>query len=300
MTKDFTLDKLMMVGINYKKTPLEIRERVSFTLNNIEDAYQKIKQDNVLKEAVIISTCNRSEICAVVNNSKEDKEYLTGFYSDFFNIKDIELNEHIVFRSKEDLIKYLFEGTCGFHSMVLGEDQVLGQIKESYKTSIKCKASGKILSRLFLDSVAVAKKVKALTGISKNPVSVSTIGVKLIERKLTDISTKTALVIGLSEMNRITIQNLITRDIKTIYVTNRTRRRCQDFSKQFPDIIQLDFKDRYNIIGDVDIIVSCTAAPHNIITKDKFLEYYKNQPLCVLDLAIPRDIDPDIGNIDGV
>lgn len=300
MTKNFVLEQLIMVGFDHKHTPLEIRETVSFTIYNTDKAYEKFKKDNKVSEVVILSTCNRSELYAVVKDYNEGEEYLKHFFADFFNVDYTNIEEYLVSRSKKTLIKHLFEVACGFQSLVLGEDQVLGQVKESYKTAIKCNAAGKILSRLFLDCITSAKKIKALTGISRNSLSVSAIGVRLIEQKLVNLTNKNALVIGLGEMSRITVQNLLAKQIGKIYVTNRTRRRITDFAKSFPDVIQIDFKNRYEIIGDVDIIVSCTAAPHSIIRNEKFLQYYTDRPLCILDLAIPRDIDPNIGKLNAV
>jgi glutamyl-tRNA reductase len=153
---------------------------------------------------------------------------------------------------------------------------------------------------LFIDSITAAKKIKALTGISENPVSVSSISIKFLEQRLNIFSDKKALVIGLGEMSRIAVKNLLSRNISKLFVTNRTRRKLTDFAGEFPDIIEVDFKDRYKFIDEVDIIISCTAAPHFVIFKDKFEKYYKNQPLYILDLAIPRDIDPEIQKILGI
>lgn len=300
MNTDLTPEKIVMIGIDHKNCPLEIREKVAFTLYNIDDAYKKLIEDNVLLEAIIISTCNRSELYSLTSDNERVKTYLLQFYKDFFNLNVVDIESYTKVRKGRKAIKHLFEVSCGFQSMVLGEDQVLGQVKASYKSAMKHKTAGKVLSRLFIDSITTAKHIKCLTGISENPLSVSSIGVKLIEQQLKTLKNKSALVIGLGEMSKITIQNLILREIGHIYVTNRTRRRCKDFTKIFPDIKQIDFNDRYSMIGNVDIIVSCTAAPHYVLTKNKFEKYYINQDLCILDLAIPRDVHPDITQIKGV
>jgi glutamyl-tRNA reductase len=300
MNNELTPDKIVMIGIDHKHCPLEIREKVSFTLYNIDGAYKKLIDDNVLLEAVIVSTCNRSEIYALFNGKENARGYLLAYYKDFFDLNDIDIELYTKIRKGKKAINHLFEVTCGFQSMVLGEDQVLGQVKESYKTAMMHKTAGKILSRLFIDSITAAKRIKCLTGISENPLSVSSIGVKLIEQQLKSLKNKSALVIGLGEMSRITIQNLLLRDVGKIFVTNRTRRRCRDFAKAFPGIKQIDFNDRYSMVGNVDIIVSCTAAPHYVLTKNKFEQYYMKQGICILDLAIPRDVHPDISQIESV
>ncbi|HBH18098.1 MAG TPA: glutamyl-tRNA reductase, partial [Cyanobacteria bacterium UBA9579] len=153
-----------MTGVDHKRCPLEIREKVSFTHINIDAAYNKLKQDNNVREVVILSTCNRSEIYAVVDDPDSGKEYLTGFYSDFFSVDNQEIQDYIIDRSGEKLVKHLFEVACGFQSLVLGEDQILGQVKDSYYTALENEASGKFLNRLFIDSITSAKKIKTLTG----------------------------------------------------------------------------------------------------------------------------------------
>lgn len=297
MSKNSILKQLAMIGLDYKQSPVEIREKVSFSASNVERAYEKLKQDGIIKECIIISTCNRSELYAVLNNPEEDINYLKSFYAKFFKISEKKLKDYLVLRTKENMVKHIFEVSCGFKSLVLGEDQVLGQVKESYKTAIKHKSSGKILNRLFLDSITTAKKIKTSTGISCNSLSISAIGVKLIEQKLGNLQGKSALIIGLGEMSKISIKNLLEKGTDKIYVTNRTTRKIIDFAKEFPQITQIDFKNRYNIIPQVDIIVSCTAAPHFVLHKEKFDEHYNDKPLCLLDLAVPRDIEPQIQDI---
>lgn len=300
MSENFCLDQLIMTGFDYKNSPLEIREKVAFTFQNIGNAYKKLKQDGKVIEVVIVSTCNRSEIFAIANDPQEGKKYLESFYSEFFDINKDEINKYIIIREQTEVIRHIFEVACGFQSMVLGEDQILGQIKDSYEVALNHNSTGKILNRLFIESITSAKKIKSVTGISENALSVSSIGVKLIEQELTGIVGKKALVIGLGEMSRIAVQNMLEKQIGKIYVTNRTRRKVEDFAREFPGISEIDFKNRYEIMGDVDIIISCTAAPHYVVVKDKFLEHYKNQFLCMLDLAIPRDIEPEIQEIDNV
>lgn len=316
MTKDFFLDQLIMTGFDYKNSPVEIREKVSFTRDNIEKAYKKLKLEGKVKEAVILSTCNRSEIYVVIDGyelchcvnrhsrchcvNSESEKYLKNFYAEFFNIDKSILNDYIIFRSSNTTITHIFEVACGFQSMVLGEDQILGQVKYSYEKALEHDSTGKVLNQLFIDSITTAKKIKALTGISENPLSLSYIGIKLIEQKLNCLEGKKALVIGLGKMSRISVQNMLDKQMRKIYVTNRTRRKITDFTKEFSGIEELDFKNRYEAIENVDIIISCTAAPHFILNKEKFVQYYKNKPLYILDLAIPRDIDPSIQDIKGV
>lgn len=301
MPKKFNLENLIMTGVDYKACPVETREKLAFTQFNIGNAYEKIKQDGYISEVVILSTCNRSEIYTVCKNPEEAISYLKKFYSEFFGVTGDKISEYIVVRMHKDVIRHIFEVTLGFQSMVLGEDQILGQVKDSYDAALKNDATGKILNRLFIESITSAKKIKAMTGISENSISVSSIGIKLIEQKLNCLCGKNALVVGLGEMSQIAVKNMLKKGINKLYVTNRTRRKVTDFAKDHPGIIEIDFKDRYNVIGDVDIIVSCTSAPHSVINKQKFTVFHrKSKPIYILDLAIPRDVDPEIANAVGV
>lgn len=294
MKDQCNLKQLVMIGFDYNKTPINIREKVSFTPKSVEKAYELLKINSNVKESIILSTCNRSEIYTVLEFGIDNANCLKNFYSEFFGIDKHLLNEYIEVRQSEDLVKHIFEVACGFKSLVIGEDQILGQVKDAYGLAIKWHSSGKILNKLFLNAITTAKKIKTATGISKNSLSISSIGVKLLEQKLEKLSDKKALIVGLGEMSKISIKNLLDKNIEKIFVTNRTSTKMKDFTCEFPDIVQVDFKDRYKFIKDVDIIISCTAAPHFVMHYDIFREYYTGKPIYILDLAVPRDVEPDI------
>ncbi len=298
--ENFSIDKLIMFGFDYKKSPIEIREKVAFTNDNLETAYKKLLFDAKLKEFSVLSTCNRSEIYAIVDDAKSGEEYLKDFYSEFFNIEKEKLADYISVRRGKSCVQHIFEVTCGFQSLVFGEDQILGQVKDCYLKSLEYDSSGKILNRLFVESISTAKKVKTQTDICKNLVSISSIGIKLLEKNLGCIADKTALLIGVGKMTRIAIQNLISRQIRQIYLANRTRKRAETLAQEYNEIICVDFKDRYKFIENVDIVISSTGASNYVLQLNKFKESYRNTPLYVLDIAMPRDVDPQIDTIPGV
>ncbi len=291
---------LIMVGINYKENPLPVREQVVFTPSRIERAYSQLKGERILKEAVILSTCNRSEIYGIVDDIEEGIVYLKEFYQRFFSLPQSAIK--LVFRTDQEreVVQYVFEVASGFQSMILGEDQILGQVKNAYETSLAWRAGGVFLNKLFLYAITTAKSIKTATGISENPLSSAAIGIKLMEQHIKDLEDKKVLVIGLGEMSRVAIHHLRYRDVKGIYVTNRTRTKMVDFAAQYPEIIQIDFTERYEKMNEVDIIISCTSAPHFVVYKETFLQYYKGQELWILDLSVPRDVEPSIGNIEAI
>lgn len=300
MTDNFNINQLIVIGFDYKQSPIELREKVCFSRNNTAKAYKLLKNDDEILESIILSTCNRSEIYAVVKNTAIGKENIIKFYEEFFNINKTELKKFIIFRFGENAVRHIFEVASGFQSLVFGENQIIGQVKDSYENAIKIDSTGKILNRLFLNSITTAKKIKSLVGLSENNVSIGSIGVKLIENELKDLSNKSVLIVGFGEMSRIVIKNIMKKNVKNIFVTNRTKRKINDFAKDFPSIIEIDFDDRYKTIEVIDVIISCTSAPHYVIRKEKFLEHYTYRPLLVLDLAVPRDIEASINEISGI
>lgn len=290
---------LVMAGIDYKHSTLETREKVNFTSSAIKKAFERIKCEGILNEAIILSTCNRSEIYGILEK-ENGEEYLRSFYSSFFDIDIEEINDNVVCRSGFQVINHLFQVTNGFKSMVLGEDQILGQVKNAYNEALKNKGSGKILNRLFLSAITNAKKIKTVTSISQISVSVSSIGIKLINRHFGSLKDKKVLVVGLGKMSKISIKYLLSAGVEKIYITNRTKNKIMDMEVIADNIEGIDFEDKYRVVKDVDIIISSTSAPHFVIHKKEFIDNYNGKSICILDLAVPRDVEPDIAAIDGV
>lgn len=289
----------VMAGIDYENSSVEIREKVNFTASAVKRAYEKIKAEGILKEAVILSTCNRSEIYAVIDDSK-NHGYIKKFYSSFFGIASEEIEDNIVCRNGLEAIQHLFEVTNGFKSMVLGEDQILGQVKSAYQQALSNNSGGKLINKLFLSAITNAKKVKTKTGISNRAVSVSSIGIKLLTKHFGSLKGKCALIVGLGKMSKLAIDYLLSEGIEKIIITNRTKKKAIDFKCYSPNIDYIDFEERYSVIKNIDIIISSTSAPHFVIHNSEFIKNYYGKPICILDLAVPRDVEPEISKIDGV
>lgn len=289
---------LTLVGIDYENSSLAIREKVSFKPSDIKKAYEKIKKDGILSEAVIISTCNRSEIYGVAE-VEEGVEYTKAFYSDFFNIDPVIIEKNLVCRKNFDVIYHLFQVANGFKSMVLGEDQILGQVKNAYNEALSNGATSKTLNKLFLNAITNAKRVKTATSLTNTPISVSSIGIKLIHEHVKSFKGKKALVIGLGKMSKLALQYLLSEGTEKIYVTNRTRTKILDVEGISDKIQGVDFKEKHKAIKEVDIIISSTSAPHFVLHKEEVLKNIVGD-ICMLDLAVPRDIEPSIKDIKGV
>ncbi|WP_432401684.1 glutamyl-tRNA reductase [Wukongibacter sp. M2B1] len=292
---------IIVVGLNYKKTPIHIREKVSFTKSKKEKAYEKISKNHYIKEFVIVSTCNRSEIIAVASDIDKGIGELKRFYKTFFELEDTSIESYFIFLCSDDAVKHVFNVAAGLDSLVIGEDQILGQLRDAHMYSLKKKLTGTVLNKLFRESITTAKKIKRETRISEKSLSISTIAVKFIEKRFTDLNDKKVLVIGVGKMSRIAIENLIYKGVKEIYVTNRTKGHAIDLSKRYDEVGIIDFKDRYRMLSTVDIVISSTSAPHFVLRKEEFEEHYdKKNDLCIIDIALPRDVDPEIDKISGV
>jgi len=288
--------KVVVISINFDNTDLDIREKVHFTGKKKLACYDFIKENKILSETIILSTCNRSEIYGVLEDEDKLQDFLKIFET-IFNLLPEEIENNIELKEGDQAIRHIFEVTGGFKSMVIGEDQILGQVKDAYFEALEVNSSGKSLNKLFLGAITFGKKFRSCSGISNIPTSVSSIGVKLLKQKLKTLQGKKALVIGLGEMNKIIMKYLLNESMEKIYITNRTS-RGPEFNLNGVELIP--FPDRYKVMNEVDIIISCTSAPHFVVKSEEFNRNFKGKEMCILDLAMPRDVEPTIAKISGV
>ena len=290
------MSKIVVASINFDTSSLNIREKVHFTGKKKLACYDFIKENEILSETIILSTCNRSEIYGVI----EDDDKLQDFFKIFetiFHLVPEEIEKNIEIKEGDEAIRHIFEVAGGFKSMVIGEDQILGQVKDAYFEALEIYSSGKYLNKLFLCAIAFGKKFRSCSGISNIPTSVGSIGVKLLKNKLKTLKGKKALVIGLGEMNKIIMKYLLNESMDKIYIANRTLRECDSFTTE---VELIAFEDRYKVMDQVDIIISCTSAPHFVIKDEEFNKNFKGKEMYILDLAMPRDIEPTIAENLGV
>lgn len=293
--------EIVVVGINYKNTPLQIREKVAFSKSDLARAYGQLANNHYAKEIAILSTCNRSEITAVVTDIEKGVQALKSFYYRFFGLKEGTLEEYFFVNVSDEAVKHVFYLAAGLESLVLGEDQILGQVRDAHNFAHEQGSTGTILNKLYREAVTTAKKIKRETAISEHSLSISSIAVKFIEQIFEDLRHKKVLVIGVGKMSRIAIENLMAKGVQEIYVTNRTKGHAIDLSKRYPEVGVIDFHDRYKMIPQIDIIITSTSAPHYVLKREEFEKYYtKDNRVCIVDIAVPRDVDPTIGSLSGV
>ena len=284
-----------VIGVNHNLALINIRENVSFTdIQKIEAINYFL--DKGIEEVVILSTCNRSEIYIQSKDIEEKIELVENFYEEFFNAKGIK--EYLFSKKHALAIEHLFKVTSGLDSIVLGEDQILGQVKDAHDFSMQLGSSKKVFNKLFREAITTAKEIKNTTKISHQPLSISYIGVKFLQDKIGDLEGKKALVIGVGKMSKLTMKHLEEEKVDTIYVSNRSHGKVKELEAEFKGIVPIKYEDRYKVMNDVDIVISATASPHIVIKRDEMPMV--NRKILMMDIALPRDIDPKINELENI
>lgn len=284
-----------VIGINHHLAPICVREKVSFTDTKKMEIINALL-DNDISEVVILSTCNRSEIYIYTDNIEEKFSLISNYYKQFFTHEEVK--QYLFYKTGYDAIYHLYKVTAGLDSMVLGEDQILGQVKKAHAFSMHLGASKKIFNKLFREAVTTAKEIKSTTKISEQPLSIAYIGVKLLKEKIGSFKDKRALVIGCGKMSKLVLTYLQEEQISKIYLSNRSHGKVTEIANEAENIIPIEYEKRYDVLENVDIVISATSAPHTIICYEKMPHLHS--PLYLLDIALPRDIDSQIKLLDHV
>lgn len=290
--------QIVIVGLSHKTAPVEYRERLSFPEICTEALQELLKYKNIT-EAVILSTCNRTEIYAVTEDVPEGQNSIVCFLSNYCNLNESELVKYLYFHDSINAISHLFRVVSSLDSMVVGEAQILGQAKEAYEIAFNTGATGAILNKFFRHAFFVGKKVRTDTGIGESAVSISYAAVELAKKVFGVFENRTVMVIGAGEMSELTAKHLISNGIKTVLVANRTYEKAVEFAERFNGRA-VSFDDLFNQMVNADIIISSTGAPSYVIRKSdilKVMQTRKNRPIFFIDIAVPRDIDPKVNNI---
>jgi glutamyl-tRNA reductase len=293
---------ILVVGVNYKQTPVEIREKLSFNTSEQRVAMHEMLKLQDVCECILLSTCNRVEVYVCYENPDFDSSSIEKEICDLKGLELYNIKKYFYLYKSMKAVNHLFKVASGLDSMVLGEDEILRQVKDAYNVALEEGTSRSVLNTLFRDAITAAKKVKTFTQLSKNSVSVGTHAVLLAEKEFDmDLSDKSALVIGAGKIGTIALKNLISKGTHKIYATTRSHGRTENISKLYDNVELVDYANRYSVIDSCDIIISSTSSPHYTITKD-LLEnaITKKKQRVFIDLAVPRDIDRDIQEISWV
>lgn len=291
---------LLAFGINHKTAPVSIREKVAFPPDKVEEALQDMINQSAASEAAIVSTCNRTELYVGVND--ESCQTVIEWFSHYHNLATEELEPYIYTHLNNDAVLHILRVASGLDSLVLGEPQILGQIKDAYHKASHAGAIGQQLNRLFQHTFTVAKQVRTETAIGASPVSVAFAAVSLAKQIFSNLSEHTALLIGAGETIELVARHLHEQGVKHIIVANRTVERAQTLAKQFKGeaIALADMPER---LIDADIIISSTASQLPILGKgavERALKARKHRPMFMVDIAVPRDIEPEVGKLNDI
>jgi len=289
------------LSVNHQLATVATREKVAFTQNELAPAIKALKSIAGIKACVIFSTCNRSEI--YVNCDIEDnREILSQFLASTHGIEHAPLLQYISYFEGDKVIEHICSVAAGLDSLVLGEPQIFGQLKEAYQFSKEHNALDKTLEKLFQHAFATAKKVRTETKIGASPVSVAYCAVKLSEKIFTDLSNQTVLLVGAGEMIELSAQHLHQKAVKRMIIANRTVENTHDIAIRY-DAETINLKQLSEYLHLADIVISSTAAPVPIIGKgliETVLVQRKHQPMLLIDLAIPRDIEPESDQLEDI
>ena len=287
-------------GINHNTAPVHIREHIAFNETLLPVALESLKQQPGVKEAVIISTCNRTEIYCYLSDGSDNviREWLQQFHQ-----QDADsLNGYVYQYYDDDVIRHLLRVACGLDSMVLGEPQILGQIKTAYSHALNAEALGKSLGRLFQHAFTVAKQVRTDTAIGNSPVSVAFAAVKLAKQIFSNLADSTALLIGAGETIELAARHLHDNGVGRIIIANRTIERAHNLAMQINGYA-ISLSEMPAHLAEADIVISSTASQLPILGKgavERALKQRKHRPIFMVDIAVPRDIEPEVGDLEDV
>ncbi len=295
--------KICSVGLSHKTAPVEIREKIAFSSpQKLEEAILILKREPAIRECVILSTCNRVEIYLVVNKNSDWKEIVADKIALYQGVEKKDFVQHLYFKEDTDAIKHIFRVSAGLDSMVLGEPQILGQLKEAYGFASGKNATGFVINKLMHTTFSVAKRVRTETKIGSYAVSISYVAVELAKKIFESLDGKKAMLIGAGEMAELAARHLLTNGISQIIVANRTFERACSLAEEFNGV-PCNFDEFPERLKDVDIVISSTGAPGFVITPEKVksaLKSRRNSPMFLIDIAVPRDIDPKVNDLDDV
>ena len=293
---------IIVVGLSHKTAAVEIREKVAFAPTQMEKPLHALIALPDITEAVIVSTCNRVEIYATTRDIAGGMARLKRFLADYHNISLETLEPHLYSYHGEAATRHVFRVASSLDSMVVGEPQILGQIKTSYGYAAEYKSSGIILNRFLHKAFSVAKRVRTETRIASSAVSVAFAAVELAKKIFGDLSDKTVLLIGAGEMCELAAKHFINTGVRGVMVTNRTFERAVKLAEEF-DGKAVNYEDLFDHLHKADIILSSTGAPHFIIKPkdvDEAIRRRKMKPMFFIDIAVPRDIDPKVNDVENV
>lgn len=289
---------IIVTGLSHKTAPVEVREKLSFPAEKQKEALGLLLKSPVLSEGVILSTCNRTEIYAAAMDLEAGRREVVSFLCQTCDVKPSGLEKYLYFLDSENAIRHLFRVASSLDSMVIGEAQILGQVKEAYHYAYESGSTSIIFNKLFNHAIMVGKKVRTETEIGESAVSISYAAVELAKTVFEDLAGRTVMILGAGKMSELTAKHLQANGITSILVANRTHERAVEFAAKFNGK-PVRFDEFTDYMPFADIVICSTGAPNYILGQEAISEVMrrrKNKPIFIIDISVPRNIDPAVGD----
>ncbi len=289
-----------VLGLNHKTAPVSLREKLLISPQHLPETLRRFKEASSTQELVCLSTCNRTEVYAQASNRAEARDALHQILESEAKVGN--LAEHLYYRESEDAVQHLFTVASGLDSMVQGEHEILAQVKQAYQAAHDNGFTGKLFNVLFQRSLFVGKRVRTETGLGLGHASVGSVAVGMAERIFGNLTDRTVMILGAGQMAELTAKHLLAQKARSLLVANRTFEHACTLAKEFGGTA-MHFDEGLRQMVNVDIIICSTSAPHAIITPShiqEVMEKRKGRSLFLIDIAMPRDVDPLVNNIENV
>jgi len=292
--------EIVLVGLNFRTAPVEVREKVSFSTEQAQRAAEELRAQGILEETLVLSTCNRSEVYGVHPTAKRaSAAALSSFLCKFHSVQPELLNPSLYHHYDHDAVRHLFRVSAGLESMLLGEAEILGQVREAYLRAHAAHVTGPVLNRLFQAALEIGKRVRAETELGTRPMGVASAGMKLAERIFGRLNDRTALVLGAGTISEQVVSQLHDRNIGRLYLSNRSREKAEEFARQYKGEV-LDWGTWDNTLKLPDVIVSAVGVQEVLLTKpliERSMAARGNRALFLMDLGMPRNIEPAVSEL---
>jgi glutamyl-tRNA reductase len=294
--------KVLALGVTHKSASVDIREKLAFNGPKLEEGVFRLREIPEVREAAVLSTCNRVELYMCVTNAITAADKIKDFLADFHGLKRADFDKALFTHNGDDAVRHVLRVASSLDSMVLGEPQILGQIKDAFDFALGKKTTGVLLNKLMKKAISTAKRVRTETRIAENAVSISFSAVELAKKIFTNLSGKSFMLLGAGEMAELAARHLVNNGVTDVMVVNRTYERGCELAQEFRGK-PVKFEDFLHELVHADIIICSTGAPSYVLLREqmqKVMRERKNRPVFLIDISVPRNIDPEINKIDNV
>ncbi len=293
--------RLRMVGLSHQTAPVAFRERVALDQDAAVRTINRLREQQDVAEAFVLSTCNRTEVYAVLLRDDAPEQILVDALAAEADVERREIDQYLYRRRDADVVEHLYMVAGGLDSMVVGENQILAQVRDAYSTSVACRANGALVNRLMHSALRVGKQIRTRTGIGEGHVSVASVACDLAEKIFADLSGRSALLVGAGETGELVVTHLLGKGVRDLRIANRTASRAQALADRFGGRA-VPWDRLLEAVARVDVVISCTGSPEPVLTAEDLRGALRGRhgPLFAIDIAVPRDVEPAAGELEQV